>query len=61
MGHAFRFGADLLHKIGGREMGQQQGGDQYGTDDGLRAIQGEISRGADERQQGGHETLDRKL
>ena len=42
MSHAFRFSADLLHKIGGREMGQQQGGDQYGTDDGLCAIQGEI-------------------
>jgi hypothetical protein len=61
MGHAFRFRADLLHKIGGREMGQQQGGDQDGTDDGFCAIQGEIPGGADEWQQGGNDTLDRKL
>jgi hypothetical protein len=37
----------FLHKIGGREVGQQQGGDQSGTDDGLRAIEGEIPRGAE--------------
>jgi hypothetical protein len=61
MGHAFRFRADLLHKIGGREMGQQQGGDQDGTDDGFCAVQGEIPGGADEGQQGGNDTLDRKL
>ena len=42
-------------------MGQQQGGDQYGTDDGFCAIQGEIPGGADEWQQGGNDTLDRKL
>jgi hypothetical protein len=46
MGHAFGFRADLLHKIGGREMGQQQGSDQDGTDDGFCAIQGEIPGGA---------------
>ena len=48
MGHAFRFDADLPHKVGGREKRQQQGGDYYGTDDGLRAIQGEIPGCADE-------------
>ena len=57
MGHAFLFSADLLHKIGEHEMGQQQGGDQYGTEDGLCAIQGEIPGGADEGQQGGHHAI----
>src|ERR1700738_1785115 len=61
MGHAFRFDADLPHKIGGREKRQQQGGDYYGTDDGLRAIQGEISGPADEGYQNGKEPPDRKL
>ena len=55
------FGADLLNDIGGREMGQQKGGDQHGADDGLRAVQDEITGGADEGQQGGDNTLDREL
>jgi hypothetical protein len=42
-------------------MGQQNGGYQHGADDGLRAVQDEIAGGANERQQCGNNTLDRKL
>ena len=61
MGHAFDFGTDLPHQIGGREMGHQQGGDEYRTDDRFRTIQGEIPGSADEGQQSGDDTLERKL
>lgn len=61
MGHAFRFPADLPHQIGRREMGQQQRGDYDGADNGLGAIQSHVPGGADERQQGGKDALDRKL
>jgi hypothetical protein len=61
MGHAFGFGADLPHKVGGREVRQDQGGDEYRTDNGLGSVQGKVSGGSDKRQQGGNHSLDRKL
>jgi hypothetical protein len=61
MGHALRFGADLPDKIGRREVGQYQSGDEEGTDDGLGAIQGQIPGGSNEGQQRGNDSLDRKL
>ena len=61
MGHAFRFGADLPHQIGGREVRQQEGGDDYGTDDGLSPIQREISGRSDQGQQGCEDAFERKL
>jgi hypothetical protein len=38
----------LPDDIGGRDMGQQNGGYQHGADDGLRAVQDEIAGGANE-------------
>jgi hypothetical protein len=61
MGHTFGFGADSAHQIGGREVRQQKGGDEYGTDDGLGPVQREIPGGPNEGQQGGKDTLYGKL
>ena len=61
VGHALRFGADLPHQIGGREVRQKEGGDEDGTDDGLSPVQGEIPGGSDEGEQGGKDAFERKL
>jgi hypothetical protein len=60
-GNPCAFGADLPDDIGGRDMGQENGGYQHGADDGLRAVQDEIAGGANKGQQCGNNTLDRKL
>jgi hypothetical protein len=60
-GNPCAFGADLPDDIGGRDMGQQNGGYQHGADDGLRAVEDEIAGGANEGQQCGNNTLDREL
>jgi len=51
----------LPDDIGGRDMGQQNGGYQHWANDGLRAVQDEIAGGANEGQQCGNNTLDRDL
>jgi hypothetical protein len=40
---AVNFSAYLLDKIGGREAGQEQAGNENGTDDGFRPIQREVA------------------
>jgi hypothetical protein len=57
MGHAFRFRADLA----GARWGNSKVAIRTGPMTGFYAIQGEIPGGADEWQQGGNDTLDRKL
>jgi hypothetical protein len=61
MSHALRFDADLPHQIGGCEMRQEKGGDEYRTNHGLGAIQREISGGPDQGEQGGKDAFERKL
>jgi hypothetical protein len=51
----------LPDQIDGREVGQNQGGDQQGTEDGFCAIQGEISSHANQGQDGSNDALDWKL
>ena len=59
MGHALRFGANLPHQIGGYEVRQNESGDEYGTNDGLSAIQRQIPGGPDEWEQSGKDTFER--
>lgn len=61
MRHPFRFGADLTHQIGGREVRQQKGGDEDWTDDGLSPIQCQIPGGSDEGKQSSKDAFERQL
>ena len=48
---AVNFGTYLLDQIGGREVRQDQAGNENGTDDGLRSIQREVAGDPHEGQQ----------
>jgi hypothetical protein len=44
------FGADLLNDRVGREIGQEQRGDEHGAEDGFDAVQNNVSGDSDEGQ-----------
>jgi hypothetical protein len=61
MGHALRLSADLPHQIAGHEVRQNEGGDEYWTDDSLSPIQGKVPGGPDQWEQSGKDTFERQL
>ena len=58
---AVNFDAYLPDKIGGREAGQEQAGNENGTDDGFRYIQREVAGDPHEGQQRGDNRLEGNL
>ena len=50
-GHAGSLVADLPHDVGGRDFGKEQRCNDDGTDDGFRAVEGQIAGRADKGQQ----------